>query len=163
MYDEACQLTAYLCKIYNIDPLGQASLPTKQNSIIQVPTILCHGDAASIGVGCAHVDVNHWFPKFNKSMETFRQDVYKILTNNQEKIEEEEEEMTQEQFNMMMDEYLRQLALKEGSSWSQASRAWTLDAGIIQGDASGNAMWRKFLTREEAAQLIYRMTEGLRK
>jgi N-acetylmuramoyl-L-alanine amidase CwlA len=37
VYTEACELMAYLCKNYNIDPMGKV----KYNDI-QVPTILCH-------------------------------------------------------------------------------------------------------------------------
>ena len=36
VYKEACELTAYLCKAYNIDPFG---------NINGVPTILCHQDS----------------------------------------------------------------------------------------------------------------------
>ena len=74
VYKEACELTAYLCKLYNIDPYG-----TVEYNGVQVPTILCHGDANSLGVGSAHVDVNHWFPKYGKSMSDVRKDVAKLL------------------------------------------------------------------------------------
>lgn len=75
VYEEACQLTAYLCKKYNIDPNGTVSLNN-----ITVPTILCHGDSNALGLGSDHVDINHWFPKFGKSMATVRADVAKLLS-----------------------------------------------------------------------------------
>jgi hypothetical protein len=37
VYKEACEITAYLCKKYNIDPKG-----TVKYGNITVPTILCH-------------------------------------------------------------------------------------------------------------------------
>ncbi len=74
VYKEACELTAYLCEIYNIDP----NASVKVNGV-DVPTILCHADAHKLGFGSNHGDVNHWFPKFGKSMDTVREDVSKLL------------------------------------------------------------------------------------
>lgn len=73
-YKEACEITAYLCKMYNIDPLG-----TVAYNGVNVPTILCHADSCKLGFGSNHGDVNHWFPKFGKSMETARKDVAALM------------------------------------------------------------------------------------
>lgn len=73
-YKEACELTAYLCKMYNIDPLG-----TVDYNGIKVPTILCHYDAHKLGLGSNHGDVDHWFPRHNKSMKTVREDVANLM------------------------------------------------------------------------------------
>ena len=37
VYKEACEITAYLCKMYNIDPKGTVTV-----NGVEVPTILCH-------------------------------------------------------------------------------------------------------------------------
>ena len=74
VYKEACELTAYLCKMYNIDPKG-----TVKVNGINVPTILCHADSHQLGLGSNHGDINHWFPKYGKSMNTVREDVAKLL------------------------------------------------------------------------------------
>ena len=74
VYAEACEITAYLCEMYNIDPKGTVTV-----NGVQVPTILCHADSHKLGFGSNHGDVNHWFPKFNKSMETARNDVANLL------------------------------------------------------------------------------------
>lgn len=74
VYEEACQITAYLCKMYGIDPNGTVTV-----NGVKVPTILCHADSSSLGFGSNHVDVNHWFPKFGKSMETARAYVAALL------------------------------------------------------------------------------------
>lgn len=74
VYEEACQLTAYLCKKYNIDPNGTISFKG-----VNVPTILCHADSNALGLGSNHGDINHWFPKFGKSMATVRADVAKLM------------------------------------------------------------------------------------
>lgn len=74
VYEEACQLTAYLCKKYNIDPNGTVNFKG-----VNVPTILCHADSNALGLGSNHGDINHWFPKFGKSMATVRADVAKLM------------------------------------------------------------------------------------
>lgn len=74
VYKEACELTAYLCKMFGIDPMGNVSI-----NGVQVPTILCHADSHRLGLGSNHGDVLHWFPKFGKSMETARKDVAVIM------------------------------------------------------------------------------------
>ena len=74
VYQEACEITAYLCKLYNIDPNGSVTV-----NGIKVPTILCHADSYKLGMGGNHGDVNHWFPKHGKSMATARADVAALL------------------------------------------------------------------------------------
>lgn len=74
VYQEACEITAYLCKLYNIDPNGSVTV-----NGVKVPTILCHADSCTLGMGSNHGDVNHWFPKHGKSMATARADVAAIL------------------------------------------------------------------------------------
>ena len=77
VYNEACELTAYLCKLYNLNPKGQVNFKNKN-----VPVILCHQDSARLGLGSNHEDVYNWFPKFGKSMDDFRNDVFKLLNGN---------------------------------------------------------------------------------
>ena len=74
VYKEACEITAYLCQMYSIDPHGYV----ERNSV-KVPTILCHKDSHDLGFGSNHGDVLHWFPKFGYNMETARDDVAKLI------------------------------------------------------------------------------------
>ena len=37
--------------------------------------VICHSEGAARGIASNHSDVMHWFPKFGKSMDTFRADV----------------------------------------------------------------------------------------
>ena len=151
VYKEGCELTAYLCKLFNINPKG-----TVKVGDVEVPTILCHADACKLGLGSNHADVNHWFPKYGKSMATVRDDVAELIG---EPLfnDEEEEDMTQERFNELMNNYLVELAKQEPSAWSQEARDFCEKNGIINGDQNGNRMYKKFLTREEMAALIYRL------
>ena len=66
VYQEAVELTAMLCKTYNLNPLADG-------------VVICHSEGYQRGVASNHADVMHWFPKFDKSMDTFRADVAKAL------------------------------------------------------------------------------------
>ena len=59
VYTEAVELCVYLCKQYNL---------TEKN-------IICHSEGYAQGIASNHGDVMHWFPKFGKSMDTFRAEV----------------------------------------------------------------------------------------
>lgn len=74
VYNEACELTAYLCKKYNINPYGTVS-----HNGVNVPTILCHKDSYDLKLGSGHSDVYHWFSKYGKTMEDVRNDVAKLM------------------------------------------------------------------------------------
>ena len=74
IYKEACELTAYLCQLYNLNPLNSVNF-----NGVNVPVILCHQDSYKLGLGSNHSDVYHWFTKYDKNMDTVRQDVAKIL------------------------------------------------------------------------------------
>ena len=76
------------------------------------------------------------------------------------KITEEDEEMTQEQFDKMMDNYLERLAKKTPSGWSAEARTWAEKAGIIKGDGTSKKD-QSFCTREELVQILHRW-EGRR-
>ena len=63
VYKEAVELCVYLCNEYKLNPLTD---------------IICHSEGYQKGIASNHADVMHWFPKFNKSMDIFRQDVNKL-------------------------------------------------------------------------------------
>ncbi|HEY5586012.1 MAG TPA: N-acetylmuramoyl-L-alanine amidase [Ruminiclostridium sp.] len=63
VYTEAMELCIYLCKKYGL---------TEKN-------IICHSEGNKLGIASNHADVMHWFPRFGKSMDTFRADVKKFL------------------------------------------------------------------------------------
>lgn len=73
-YQESVELTAYLCKMFNIDPHGYVNFKG-----VKVPTIIDHKISHSLGLGNNHGDIAHWYPKFGKSMETARDDVAAVL------------------------------------------------------------------------------------
>ena len=75
IYKEACELTAYLCKLYNLNPKG-----TVPFGGTNVPVILCHQDSYKLGLGTNHEDVYHWFNRYGKTMDNVRQDVATLLS-----------------------------------------------------------------------------------
>lgn len=64
VYKEAIDLCVYLCKLYDL---------TEEN-------IICHCEGYKQGIASNHADVMYWFPKHGKSMDSFRLDVAKILS-----------------------------------------------------------------------------------
>ena len=69
---------------------------------------------------------------------------------------EEDDDMTQERFNEMMDNYMKERAELEPSKWSEQARAWEENNGLINGDAQGRTMYKKYMTREEVITVLYR-------
>ena len=76
VYQEACELTAYLCKMYNLNPLGTTNI-----NGVSVPVILCHQDSYQLGLGSNHSDVYHWFNRYGKTMDDVRRDVAALMGN----------------------------------------------------------------------------------
>ena len=73
---------------------------------------------------------------------------------------EEEEDMTQENFDRMMADYLRRLGEQPPADWSEAARRWAEERGLIRGDENGNMHYKMFVTREELAALLQQTAEA---
>lgn len=78
-----------------------------------------------------------------------------------------EDEMTQEQFNEMfkiaMNSYRNSLQDNDAGAWSENSRKWAVDTGLIKGsnqlpDGTPNYMWQDFLTREQMVEILNRFS-----
>jgi len=138
VYREAVELTAYLCGLYGLDPL-------------EPETVISHREGHQLGMASNHGDVEHWFPRFGKTMDEFRADVKKAME------PEEEKQMTQEEFNAMMDAWLARRAGQEPGAWSERERAWMEEMGLIRGDSTGNKQYKSFCTREDISVIIYRL------
>lgn len=73
---------------------------------------------------------------------------------------EEVEEVTQEEFDRMMDEYLVRQSNRGPSDWSAEAREWAEKNQIISGDEQGRKQYKKFCTREELVQILYNAQIG---
>lgn len=66
-YNEAVDLCAYLCELYGLDPEGT----TPEG----YPVIIDHKTGYELGIAANHGDVRHWWPRFGKYLDDFREDV----------------------------------------------------------------------------------------
>lgn len=74
-YREACELTAFLCQMYHLDPEGAVYFKGTH-----VPVIIDHRGSHLLGLGNNHGDVQHWFPKvIGKTMDDIRRDVQALM------------------------------------------------------------------------------------
>ena len=116
-YMEAVELCVYLCKQYSL---------SEQD-------IICHSEGYKLGIASNHADVMHWFPIHGKSMDTLRADVRAALS------EQEDEDMTQDTFNKLMDTWQEQndplyKTLDDVPSYWKDDADALVKAGAIKGD-----------------------------
>lgn len=69
---------------------------------------------------------------------------------------QEDDDMTQEQFNKMADSWMNSLGNKGASSWAKDAIEWGKANGLMVGDDKGNIMPKKPLTREEFITVMNR-------
>lgn len=129
-YDAAVELTAMLCKRYKLNPLEDG-------------VVICHAEGYKRGVASNHGDVLHWFPRHGKTMDVFRADVARIMRG------EEDEDMTQEQFDAFMENWLQRQAEKPVSEWAEKLLDEAMGRGITDGLRP-----QAFATRQEVALMV---------
>lgn len=162
IYREAVELTAYLCRLYGLDPHG-----TVTYSGVKVPVILCHQDSYRLGFGSNHGDVLHWFPKFGKSMDDFRDDVAALIGDTQADINaKEDDDMEVARFKELWHEMRKELQDNDSSSWSKDAREWAISTGMVAGmgtlpNGETNYAWADLLTREQMAVLLYKQEQRM--
>lgn len=71
---------------------------------------------------------------------------------------QEEEKVTQQQFNDMMNVWISQQAAKEPEEWSKEDREWAEANGIIKGTGAGYS-YRSYCTREQMVAFLHRLYE----
>lgn len=121
VYQEACELTAYLCKLFGLDPQGAVRWQGKD-----VPVILCHQDAYQYRLGSNHGDIYHWFPKYGKNMQTVRDDVQYILEH-EVYVPKEEIVVNEPRYN----------AIADCPGYAQSVITKIVDKGFIGGTGTG--------------------------
>ena len=82
VYKEACELTAYYCSMYNLNPLGTVTM-----NGVTVPVILDHKTSCDLGLGSNHGDVQHWFKKYGKTLDDVRKDVAALMGVKENKVD----------------------------------------------------------------------------
>jgi len=164
VYREACEITAYLCREYGIDPHGTAEL-----NGVTVPTILCHRDSHELGLGSAHADIYPWFQRYGKNMENARDDVAALLNGaSPEDGGGEDDDMDVERFKELYHEMRQELQDNDSGAWSEQAREWAVANGLVEGggtqiDGEANYMWEDVLTREQLVTVLYRFARMIGK
>lgn len=74
VYKEACEITAYLCRKYGLDPLG-----TFVYNGVTVPVITTHAESYKLKLGSNHGDPLKWLKKYGKTMDDARRDVAALM------------------------------------------------------------------------------------
>jgi len=132
VYQEAAELTAYLCKQYNFDPLKDG-------------VVICHQEGSRRGIASNHGDVLHWFPKHGKSMDDFRADVTRLMKG------EDDEMLTYEQWKQYMERYRKELGEFSGPDWGKAEMTRAVEMGLTDGTRP-----QALATRQEVVSMIVR-------
>lgn len=114
VYKEATELVAMLCQKYNLDPLADG-------------VIICHQDGYRMGVASNHGDIYNWFPKHDRSMVNFRNDVYALLHPSNPEPEEPREEEDMKYYKH----------IEDVPEWYRSSVEKVMATGALKGTGNG--------------------------
>ena len=132
-YQAAVELTAYLCKLYHLDPQADG-------------VVLCHSEGYARGIASNHADVLHWWRKFGVSMDNFRRDVA-------EKMKGGERDLTEQEVRSIVREELAAAQAERDklppSDWAKAGLEQAKAAGITDGSRP-----QSWATRQEVALMV---------
>ena len=136
----AVELFAQLCTFHNLDPKID---------------IISHAEGHALGIATNHGDPDHLWEQLgmNYNMDKFRADVSARMGGGSD--------VTQEQFDKMMEDWLKRQEQEEPADWSEPERKWAEENGLIYGDGSGRKMYKSFATREHMIVFLYRLAEKL--
>lgn len=136
VYREAVELTAYLCRLYGMNPLADG-------------VVLCHAEGYRRGIASNHSDVLHWFPRHGKSMDDFRADTARVL---------EEERMTEARVREIIRDELQRWETERAdlpvSPWAEEGLAAAQSMGITDGSRP-----QAYATRQEVALMVRQIAE----
>lgn len=75
----------------------------------------------------------------------------------------EEDKVTQEDFNAMMDIWLQKRAVLPPGEFSAQARGWAEENGIIQGNTDGTFQYKSWCTREQMLMFLHRFLAMVKK
>lgn len=76
---------------------------------------------------------------------------------------QEDEIVTQDQFNAMMNAWLTAQAKQKPADSSAKARAWAEENGIVTGYSDGTKRYKSYCTREQVAIMLQRLANKIRK
>lgn len=130
VYREAVELSAFLCDLYDLDPLDDG-------------VIICHAEGHKRGIASNHADVLHWFGRHGITMEQVRKDVKAAMSNKGLTAEDVRE--------IVRDELVRVLQNPDPvpSKWAEKIWGQAKDKGLTDGTRP-----RSYATRQEVITMI---------
>lgn len=137
-YQAAVELTAYLCRRFNLNPLADG-------------VVLCHSEGYARGIASNHADVLHWWRKFGVSMDDFRADVAAEMQGGDDMTEAQVRQIVREELVA----YHIRLAELPPSDWARDQLAAAVAAGITDGKRP-----QSHATRQEVAIMVRKALEG---
>jgi len=132
VYQAAVELTAYLCRQFDLDPLADG-------------VVICHSEGHARGIASNHADVMHWFPRFGKTMDDFRADVARELGGGDDLTEEQVRTIFWEEYGKLQ----QQKAALPVSDWAKEGMAQAVAMGITDGTRPQCSA-----TRQEVALMV---------
>ena len=76
-----------------------------------------------------------------------------------EPTDKEDDQMTTEQFDALMQGWLERMKAEPPAAWSQEARQWAEENGLIKGDQQGNLQYRSLVTREQLMVFLQRLAQ----
>lgn len=138
-YQEAVELTAYLCQFYHLDPQADG-------------VVLCHSEGYARGIASNHADVMHWWRKFGVDMDDFRAAVAAEMRGG-------ERDLTEQEVRSIVREELAAAQAERDklppSDWARDQLAAAVAAGITDGKRP-----QSHATRQEVAIMVRKALEG---
>ena len=132
-YQAAVELTAYLCKLYRLDPQADG-------------VVLCHSEGYQRGIASNHADVMHWWRRYGVSMDDFRAAVAAALDGG-------ERDLTEQEVRSIAREELAAAQAERDklppSDWAKDGLEQAKAAGITDGSRP-----QSWATRQEVALMV---------
>ena len=146
VYQESVELTAWICRLHGMDPMGTVSYAGEK-----LPVILCHQDSFRLGLGSDHSDIYHWFSRYGKDMDDVRADVMACMKGEEDNMTEKE---TTNLIQKLVPDIVRAVLAEESAAREQVpSPGWASEAvrsAMDHGITDGSRL-QAYATRMEAA------------
>lgn len=130
-YSIAVEVATDFCKQYNYDET----------------CIVDHSEGNKLGIASNHGDVKHWFSRFGKTMDDFREDVRKNL---------EGEDMTKDEVKQIVKEMLEEMKEMQVSAWAKPIIERAMEKGITDGTKP-----RAYAERQEVVAMVMNMYDEI--
>ena len=115
------------------------------------------GNKSLVGnVAAQNMAVHRWFA-YKSCPGDYIYNLHPQIVKDVNAILEGDEDMTQDKFNEMANNWLNSLNSKEAANYAQEALAWGKSTGLLQGNEAGHQMPKGLLTREQFIVVLKRM------